>query len=200
MIAPAMNTRPQETLSYRDLARQQARISRQIGLESLERLQALVPEPDTSAAAANSTADFDVTLEFSVDPVGLCRVDGTVDGRIRLNCHGCAEELPHDLSLSFACVIAETEAIADGLREGEDVLPVDVLVANGPEISIVQIIEDEILLSLPERLCLSDPCERAPGLEYPALGHEAGDTEAAEDEENPFSVLRGLKTEKSSQS
>jgi uncharacterized metal-binding protein YceD (DUF177 family) len=209
-----MNTRLQEALLYRDLARQQARISRQIGLEALVRLQSLVAEPEPENAAPSESGDhqavtsrnpeFEVMLDFSMGPAGFCRVDGTVEGRLILKCNGCAEVLPHDLSLSFGCLIVETEAIADDLREGEAVLPVDVLVANGQEVSLAQIIEDEILLSLPERLCVSEPCERAPELEYPAVGGEAGQAEksaadAARDDDNPFSVLRGLKSEKSTQ-
>lgn len=192
MIAPAMNTRPQEALSYRDLARQQARISRQISLGTLDRLKALVGEGDLE-----SQAELEATLQFSMDPGGLCRVDGTISGEIVLSCHGCAETLPYPLSLSFGCLIAESEDVADGLTEGEGLPAQDVLVAGGTEISIGQIVEDEILLSLPERLCASSPCERAPALAYPADA-AAADAQTAEedaDRENPFSVLRSLKSE-----
>jgi hypothetical protein len=65
MIAPAMNTRPQEVLSYRDLARQHARITRQIGLAELPRVLIL--------AAGESAAPLDVTLTFAPDPDGLVR-------------------------------------------------------------------------------------------------------------------------------
>jgi uncharacterized metal-binding protein YceD (DUF177 family) len=188
MIAAAMNTRPQEGLSYRDLARQQARICRQIDLGTLDRLKGLVGQ---------ESPEFEVTLQFSMDSRGLCRVDGTVRGEITLSCHGCAESLVHSLSLSFGCLIAESEAMADRLTEGEEVPPADVLVAEGTEISIGQIVEDEILLSLPERLCTSSPCERAPSLSYPAVSTGSDGEAAGEDsgEESPFSVLRALKHE-----
>ena len=203
MIAAAMNTRPQEALSYRDLARQQARISRRVSLDALPRLEELV-EASESAAAEGDRAGFDVVLQFSIDGRGFSRVEGGLSGQIALNCNGCAESLTHTLELNFACVIAESEAVAAGLVEnsrsaGEAQLVEDLLVANGTEVTVAQIVEDEILLNLPERLCTSNPCERAPILAYPAEGEETAAVTAASEteqtgEENPFSVLAELKS------
>lgn len=233
MIAPAMNTRPQEALSYRELARQQAQISRQISLTALPRLRELValvaPVEQTDAAEVESAAGvetvvgsepaaFAVTLRFSVDDRGFSRVEGELSGRIVLNCNGCAEILAYPLDLSFACIIAESEAVADTLVDdaraaGEFLQSEDVLVANGSEVTVAQIVEDEILLNLPERLCSSDPCERAPELAYPSASGspDGARTEADENagsrggdendernsekngDENPFSVLAELK-------
>lgn len=198
MIAPAMNTRPQEALSYRDLARQKAQISRQIGLDELPRVRAV---------ASTETVDgFEVTLTFSVDAGGHSQVSGELTGQVTMTCNGCAEVLAYPLRLEFGCLIAESEAIADGLVEdgrldGAGHPAKDVLVADGLEVTVAQIVEDEILLSLPERLCVSEPCERAPELAYPAAveqGTEASVAETAEaDEDNPFSVLADLKKEQS---
>ncbi len=201
MIAPAMNTRPQEALLYRDLARQQAGLSRHVGLAALPRLRQLVEATEDADADAVAETDqgFDVTLRFNVDARGFSRVEGELDGRIVLHCNGCAEVLVHPLKLTFACVIAETEAIADvliedGQREGDGSLADDVLVAGGGEVTVAQIVEDEILLNLPERLCTSEPCERAPELAYPASDDGLEHSETDEDEDdNPFSVLADLK-------
>ncbi len=215
MIAPAMNTRPQETLSYRDLARQQARISRPVSLKTLPRLHELVEQvlqenPAEATRERRNGAAFVVDLQFRVDARGFCRVTGELTGQLPLNCNGCAEVLDHPLAMSFACIIVETEALADGLvedgRSGGDTSPTeDVLVAGGTEVTVAQIVEDEILLNLPERLCLTEPCERAPALAYPAADNAedggVGKKETAtgnddshpDGEENPFSVLAGLK-------
>lgn len=208
MIAPAMNTRPQEALAYRDLARQQARISRRMSLASLPRLKDLMEraEADAAASVTDTALDpvFDVTLQFSVDGRGFSRVEGELHGRIELVCNGCAEVLAHPLKLAFACVLAETEAIAVGMVEaaridGENLLAEDVLVVGGTEVTVAQIVEDEILLNLPERLCTSEPCERAPVLEYPAAGEQFAqplsdsDGGGLDEDDNPFSVLAGLK-------
>ena len=215
MIAPAMNTRPQEALAYWDLARQQARISRRLGLAALPRLKELVEETEAAVAdsAAGNAVDqgFEVTLQFSVDARGFSRVEGELSGQLGLNCNGCAEVLVHSLKLPFACVLAESEAIADVLIEegridGEKLPAEDVLVVGGSEVTVAQIVEDEILLNLPERLCTSEPCERAPELAYPASGESLVESKpdsgvvsggASDDEENPFSVLAELKLDSS---
>lgn len=184
MIAPAMNTRPQETLSYRDLAKQQARVSRQIELQELSRLENLVVRVEDNAT-------LEVTLQFSLDPRGLSRVEGVVSGSLLLNCHGCAEDLPFSLSLPFGCFIAEGEALAAKVaNSGDSDLPDDVLVVQGTEVTIAAIVEDELLLSLPERLCVEEPCPRAPHLDYPA--EQTGGAAEEPETDNPFSVLAGM--------
>ena len=85
MIARAMNTRPQESLPYRGLARQRARISRRIALEQLPRLAGLVSRTNELV--------IDVILWFGQDRKGLVIVTGQVNGRLPLTCNGCAEEL-----------------------------------------------------------------------------------------------------------
>jgi uncharacterized metal-binding protein YceD (DUF177 family) len=203
-----MNTRPQEALLYRDLARQQAQISRQIGLAALPRLTELLAD----ASDIEAGRSFDVELRFSVDSQGCTRVDGEISGSVLLNCHRCAEVLRHPLQARFSCMIAQTEAIADSLveegRSGGDSVPAeDVLVANGNEVTVAQIVEDELLLNLPERLCVSEPCERAPELAYPADltdgkagadgagGQRSAGTgeDTSGEADNPFSVLANLK-------
>lgn len=198
MIAPAMNTRPQERLLYRDLARQQARISRQIDLQTLSRLEDLVVGGTRGRASEVDPAALDVSLQFSMDPRGFSRVDGTVSGFLSLRCHRCAEELVHTLMLPFGCFIVESEALADELADNQT--PADVLVAPDGEVTIAAIVEDEILLSLPEWLCTEDPCKRAPELAYPAAELSPGSTSTEVDSvqaeersiENPFSVLADL--------
>jgi uncharacterized protein len=180
MIAPAMNTRPQEVLSYRDLARQQARISRQISLEELPRV--------TPLAAGSSGTSLDVALSFSQEPDGLVRVVGDISGRLALVCNGCAETLEHELKMTIDCVIVASEESAS--ERGAEA---DVLLADGPEISLAELVEDEVLLGLPERLCVAEPCANAPELHYPALERAGQEVPPpAERADNPFSVLADL--------
>ncbi len=207
MIAPAMNTRPQEALPYRDLARERARISRCIRTRDLERLRKVVvedvvPEPD---------ARLRVGLEFHRTSSGLTRVRGRVTGTIGLTCNGCAEALAHNLDLPLNCLIVATEAMATrvGAEAGARGALEDLVVAGGEEVTVAQIVEDEVLLSLPERLCGSEPCQRLPGLDYPAaagaaareedapgLEAEPGGPAGTERGRNPFSVLAELTIQK----
>jgi uncharacterized protein len=183
MIAPAMNTRPDESLPYLDLARQKARISRQIRLEHLPRLAEL--------SAAGSDAALNVTLTFRFDPEGQVRVFAEVTGTLVVDCTGCAESCEFALALNFECVVAESEAQAEDFSHTDDVV-----VADGSEIAVETIVEDEILLSLPERLCISLPCERAPSMRYPISEPASISEQATEDDEaaeNPFGILATLK-------
>lgn len=180
MIAAAMNTRPQEVLPYRDLARRQARISRQISLEELPRIMPL---------AAGPAAPVDVVLRFGHDPEGFVRVAGEIAGRLPLVCSGCAETVEHEFRMTIDLVIVATEETASERGADEDVL-----VADGSEINLAELVEDEILLGLPDRLCVTEPCTNAPALHYPAAGdasRSAGGG-ATEGTDNPFSVLADL--------
>ncbi len=180
MIAPAMNTRPDESLPFLDLARQKARISRQIRLEHLPRL--------AEFSAVGSDAALDVTLTFRFDSEGHVRVFAEVTGTLVVDCSGCAEACEFALGLSFECAVAQSEEQADDFSHSDDVV-----VADGSEISVATLVEDEVLLSIPERLCTSLPCERAPSVHYPALPASESMPEDDGANENPFGILAGLK-------
>jgi uncharacterized metal-binding protein YceD (DUF177 family) len=201
MMAPAMNTRPQAALPYLELARQAARITRQIELKELSRLEELVVE-DGSPTPRSETV-LTVDLQFGVASDGQVRVQGEIRGDIGLLCHGCAEALPYHLSVEFDGLIVGSDEAARLLdaQAPSGGRPEAVIVADGRDISLAEIVEDEILLALPERLCRTEPCEWAPGLVYPAgsatdIGHDAGDEGAGPERDNPFSVLADLTTKK----
>lgn len=199
MMAPAMNTRPQAALPYLELARQAARITRQIELKELSRLEDLVIEDGSPQSDTVLTVD----LQFGLAPDGPVRVQGAIRGDIGLLCHGCAEALPYHLSIDFDCLIVgsdEAARLVDAQAPPGGRLEA-VIVADGREISLAEIVEDEILLALPERLCRTEPCEWAPGLVYPAgsatdTGHDAVADGAGPERDNPFSVLADLTTKK----
>ena len=186
MIAPAMNTRTEDDLPYRDLARQQARIARKIGLDQMPRLAALL---GSGADAADSDVDekpFDVTLAFLFDADGHVKISGALSGSVWLDCHGCAETRQHRLDLSIECLVVDSESSADDLQ-----MQSDVVLADGLHILVADVIEDEILLNLPERLCTEQPCENTPVLDYPVPGEGDGSVHepSSDERDNPFAVL-----------
>ena len=210
MIAPAMNT----PLLYRDLARQRARISRQISLDQLPRIEPLMVELDSENDVVTG---FEVEMAFRRNADGLVRVVGDINGTVALICNGCAEALAYKMELGFDCIIVDSDAIAAdviaGLAQKQQQDPdqeADVVVARDGEITLASLIEDEILLGLPERLCTSRPCPRAPRLYYPVdelvegdfressghapVGKGAPVGKEKNAEPNPFSVLAQLKT------
>jgi uncharacterized protein len=176
MMLPAMNSGAALPLPYRDLARRRARISRQAGPTELPRLTQMLATPE--AALLN------VELDFDQDAQGRATATVRLDGTLPLDCAGCAETLPYELALEFHCTIVESESAAAALTIDEDVV-----VASGAEITLAELVEDEVLLSLPERLCRTSPCEHLPPMAYPP---EAADAAEADKPDNPFSVLAGL--------
>lgn len=173
MMAPAMSTPSDERLAYASLARQGARLERQLALDALPRVAELAPGLGSVA----------VTLEFRVDGAGRPWVSGHAEQLVEATCQRCLERFERRLSVDFDLCIVREEPDAREVAEAADVL-----VVEGETVSIAEIVEDELLLGLPERLCERDPCPYAPTLVFPAPGVEQ--TETAE---SPFSVLSKLK-------
>ena len=169
MIAPAMNTRDDEALSYRDLAKQGARVERQIRVSSLQRLAQIVGQ-DTAVI---------VSLEFRFDDFSEVRISGQADASLDLQCQRCAQELSYPLHAEFdLCVIVgeDRARVANQTR----VAAGDLLVtSSATQLTVAEIVEDELLLKLPDALCMELPCPRAPRLDYPTP-LEAGRVMAAE--------------------
>ena len=174
MIAPAMKTRQDEPFPYRELARRRAEISRQLEPSSLPRWGEL------AEAGWSVRAD----LRFSFDDDGLAWVHGEVTAQAGLLCQRCLDVVPTGFSAALALCL-----VADDQRAAELAQACDVVVVKGDEIAIADIIEDELLLGIPEQLCVEEPCERLPALSYPAPEI------AAEEPASPFAVLGTLKND-----
>lgn len=178
MIAPAMKTRQDEPLPFRELARRRAEISRQLAQSSL---------PRWSTVAQNDAQQdwaVQVDLRFSMGDEGLAWVHGEYSARAGLRCQRCLEVLETGFSGTVALCLVE-----DGPRATELAAVCDVLVVSGDEVAIADIIEDELLLGVPQQLCEQEPCDRKPGLSYPAPDAPA------EEPEGPFAVLGKLKND-----
>mgnify|MGYP001812899452 CR=1 FL=1 len=163
MIAPAMNTGPQERLSYRDLARQQAQMQRSITLQDFSRL--------ISVAGEGTDADTPVAvwLHFYQDVDGEPCVRGSASVALELLCHRCAEMVQYPLEAQWDVMIVD-EAGSDAAAIAIKAEHRDLFSAEGTTVAAVEIAEDELLLALPERLCRSEPCGLMPELAYPAQG------------------------------
>jgi len=179
MIAPAMKTRQDEPLRYVELARQGARIERSLAGNDLPRWSQLVD-------GAEHEWHVQAVLEFSIDDRGLIWAKGRYESRAGLLCTRCSEVLEHVFSGEISACIVDNESRADELAAD-----CDVLIAEGGLVSLAEIVEDELLLAVPEQLCDTSECERLLPLSYPAAGAEA--PTADDEKENPFEVLARLK-------
>ncbi|MBH78891.1 MAG: hypothetical protein CMQ49_00070 [Gammaproteobacteria bacterium] len=175
MIAPAMKTRPDQPLAYRELARRRAAVTRRLGPSSLPRWSAL----------AGENWSVDTQLEFSLDEDGVAWVHGEFAARAELRCQRCLEVLPSEYSGRVDLCLVEDAQRADELAHS-----CDVLLVSGDQIDVSEIVEDELLLGVPEQLCEQEPCVRLPDLSYPAPG-----VEEEEVQDNPFAALGRLKAD-----
>jgi len=176
MMAPAMTTPSDERLAFANLARQGARVERRLPAALLARLAELAP----------GTEDVRVDLEFRLDGSERPWVRGRAAQIVEATCQRCLERFEFPLSVEFdLCIVAEGEDVREIADGG------DVLVVEGETVAIADIVEDELLLGLPDRLCREDPCPYAPALSYPTEG--AGVADGAAAATNPFSVLSKLK-------
>jgi uncharacterized metal-binding protein YceD (DUF177 family) len=100
----------------------------------------------------------------------------------------------HSLQAEFKLCIVSDEVTAERFAEARDVL-----VCRGSSLSLAEVVEDELLLALPERLCQSEPCERMPELDYPdqAVDAAVSGKNPVSDEplerDNPFAALESLR-------
>ena len=100
-------------------------------------------------------------------------------------CRRCSEVLPHEMTGDFELTIVCDDAMASMLA-GEH----DVLFAQREVLDVAEILEDELLLAMPEQLCGEENCERMLPRDFPApLGEEA----PAAERENPFAAIAKLR-------
>ena len=118
-------------------------------------------------------------LTFGRDDDDGIRIEGTLRVPVLVDCQRCLEAVPVDLDTDFAVVAFTSETEAARLENRGDVLEL-----GTSEPTLAAVIEDELILALPQRPCARRDCERAPPLAYPPET-ERGD--------NPFGALAALK-------
>ena len=118
-------------------------------------------------------------LSFGRNEPGGIRIEGTLRVRVFVNCQRCLGAVPVDLGSDFDLIAVAGQSEAARLGATGDVLE---LTAGEP--TLADLIEDELILALPQRPCTRQDCEKAPPFAYPP-GPEPGD--------NPFDALAALK-------
>jgi len=99
--------------------------------------------------------DVEVAVRFEPDDVARARVTGTCGTRAEVVCAhcGCDVNVVVDCAVDFRLVASETQAQA--------LLPdLETVVASEDRVSVVALVEDDLLLNLPEAGCDDrDDCE-----------------------------------------
>lgn len=146
-------------------------------------------------------------LDFAVDDYDRPVVRGEAVAEILMPCQRCLEDVPLTLRAPLHSLIwlgsDLPSMVAQELALGE----ADLIVSPTAAVSFAALVEDDLLLALPERVCQQDDCPRAPVLSYPVPGSDLAnsDTHAqrlesgqgeqkilADDRQMPFAGLRDL--------
>ena len=149
------------------------RFSGQIAPKAFSRLAEAVEQIDDNV-------DYD--LQFDRDKEGRAIVEGRVKARLIMACRRCFEPVDVEVHSSFTLGIVATDAEAERLPTNLD----PVVVSDEP-MRLRDLLEDELLLSLPQfPVHEQDECKAKPHSEPVA---EENGTE----KDNPFAVLAALK-------
>ena len=153
MIAAPMATAKSRSLKYKDLARSEAVIDRCLGADLFTRL----------GSETKALGDTQVRLGFSMGKGGLPRVDAKVVSECSLACQWCTESVPIELEVEFAAllVVGDAEMAYWSERFKADHAKID-LINVGETLNEVELVEDELLLSLPVQVCRDLQCANRP--------------------------------------
>ena len=153
------------------LGRSGATLNGYLTLASLPRLAAL---------ASGTDGDVEVSIEFKLDEQQVPLVNGTLRTSIGLVCQRCLE--PVSVCLDCTLAVAFPDHPETPIDERYEVAELD-----GDEVSLRELIEDELILSLPITPLHGDGehCDATPDWQ--------SDSNSNQQQQNPFSVLAELK-------
>ncbi len=133
-----------------------------------------------SGELADASGEIRWRFEGGRHPQGLPQLAMSVEGEVTLVCQRCLSPFVHQIASETSLVLARDEADADEVEQRLDDDSLEVI-AGSPALDLLQLVEDEALLSLP----LSPRHEVCPG-DAPRVG--------ADRPESPFAVLKKLKS------
>ncbi|MFC3914184.1 23S rRNA accumulation protein YceD [Pseudaeromonas sharmana] len=128
--------------------------------------------------------DVDAELSFGTDAQGLTVMQGHAQALVSLECQRCGDAFNHQCDITFTYTPLTTKVAEDELPEAYEPIEVD---ENG-EIDLHELLEDEIILSLPiAPMHAEHECKRG------GMQMTWGKIEPADERPNPFAVLNSLK-------
>lgn len=139
--------------------------------------------PRLAAMLTDERGSVRVDMACGVDEEGILYLRGTLDVEVNIQCQRCLEDFQLPLHSRFALAVVAHESLAERLPEHYDPL-----VVGEEPVFLRDIVEDELILSLPI-------VPKHPEGQCPA---EKGGNENAEKarRDNPFAALEVLKTKK----
>jgi len=165
--APMSTQARTDAVSPRELARKGGQFTGEIPIGAFQRLESLVGGGGVVA----------VVLQFEQDDHGRSRVFGRASTVATMGCQRCLETVERRIEADIDFRVVATEAEA-----GEAANEFEAFVWAGEELSVAELIEDDLILALPSQVCVAyDACPNTPDLRY----GDVDETQRA----NPFAAL-----------
>ena len=158
-------------LSPREYARNNRRWRGSVPISSCERL---------AQELTTDCESVDVQLAFSLDENGHIRMQGQAVFAANVACHRCAEFVATTICADIDARIVRTE------ERARDLVPeADVIVVTDNPVDVSELIEDDLIMSIPWRVCENQKaCEN--------LVDDAQAAGSPETTQKPFANLREL--------
>lgn len=180
-----MSSRLPEFADPWHLSSQGAQFSGVVALADLPRLRGALLEP---------VGDARFTLEFYRDQRKRARITGQVKADLILECQRCLSGVTLAVDAVLDLAVIEVPEEAGRLPDG-----VDPVWVEGETLRLLDLVEDELLLEIPQVPRHQDGLCEADWEPDPKAIAPAGDQQAGEsDKPNPFAILAGIKSDKPS--
>jgi uncharacterized protein len=137
-------------VDHRKLARQGQTLKCSLPKQQFVRFSEILAEDD---------GDIDVELLFSKGKQDRTQIHGSLSTIIKLVCQNCLKPFSFILECPIDLEIVANESEVAGVVEG-----IDVIVANDSEIKLAEILEDELIMSVP--MIPRHPQVRCPDNDY----------------------------------
>jgi uncharacterized protein len=158
-----------DAVSPHELARKGGQFTGEIPFVAFQRLESLV----------GGHGAVDIVLHFEQDDHGRSRVHGRAVTAVTMGCQRCLAPVQRHIVADIDLRVVATEAEASEIANAYEAF-----VWAGEELSVVELIEDDLILALPNQVCDAyDACPNRPDLQYP------GEPDADDRRANPFAAL-----------
>lgn len=160
-----------ETANFLKQAERNVTLEGTLPLNRLERLSEFLHD---------NSGELFAKLSFSSN-TGYLRMQGSVEAKLDLICQRCLQPMELPVSGEFKFGLLTSEKYADRLPP--DAEP---YLLEGDEQSVIEILEDELLLSIPIAATHQDECSEF-------LKQQTEERRVEKEKSNPFAVLKDLK-------
>lgn len=170
----AMSDRPSTYIEPFSLAAKGVTIERKVSLEAMQRL---------ADAVLGTQGEADVSLSFGVDPLRYRVMQGTINAHVFMRCERCLDKMLVNVVANVNAGLVKNNKQAKELPGEYEPL----LLESDEPISLLELVEDELILSLPIA-----PRHESKEACVDMDKYKAKD-EPQEEKKNPFAVLAALK-------